>query len=227
MRVDFFNFLDHVFDYGARFAGSVAGRAHAPEAMKHDAGYGVNHRGEGGDGKNVTRDFDGAFFGGALDFVNVLGTGIGADVPDIAENGASVADQKSGKLAIVVPCLDDRLFVDFFAGFVEIEIHGGNVGLDAVHANVALALLLGIVERMRVEKRPDELAADIFEAEFEGGVLKDGVMAAVEGGCANVEALFIGDFFGSDEVVGVAGVGGGDGGIKWMSERVSEGHAWG
>jgi hypothetical protein len=58
-------------------------------------------------------------------------------------------------------------------------------------------------------------------------VLKDGVMAAVEGGGADVEALLVGDFFGGDEMVGVAGAGGGDGGVKWMGEGVSESDAGG
>ena len=94
-----------------------------------------------------------------------------------------------------------------------------------VHSNVTLALLLGIVEGMGVKKRPDELAADVFEAEFERSVLKDGVMAAVEGGGSNVEALLVGDFFGSNEMVGIAGAGGGNGGVKWVGERVSESDA--
>ena len=128
-------------------------------------------------------------------------------------------------MAIVVPGFDYGLFVNFFAGFAEIKIDRWNVGLDAVHANVALALLLGIVEGMRVKKGPDELTADVFEAELEGGVLKDGVVAAVKGGRADVEALLVGDFFGSDEMVGVAGAGGGDGGVKGMGERVSESDA--
>jgi len=55
---------------------------------------------------------------------------------------------------------------------------GWDVGLRAVEADVALALLLRIVEGMRVEKGPDELAGDIFEAEFEMGVLENGVMSA-------------------------------------------------
>jgi len=77
-----------------------------------------------------------------------------------------------------------------------------------------------------MEKRPDELAADVFEAEFERGVLEDGVVAAVESGGANVEALLVGDFFGSDEMVGVTSAGGGDGGVKRVVEEIAEGDAW-
>jgi hypothetical protein len=78
---------------------------------------------------------------------------------------------------------------------------------------------------MRVEEGPDELAGDIFEAEFEMGVLENGVMAAVEGGGADVEALLVGDFFGADEARGVAGAGGGDGGVEGMGPSVAEGYA--
>jgi hypothetical protein len=78
-----------------------------------------------------------------------------------------------------------------------------------------------------VEKGPDELAADIFEAEFEMSVLVDGVMAAVESRGADVEALFVGDFFGGDEARGVAGARGGDGGVVRVSEGVAEGDAGG
>ena len=97
--------------------------------------------------------------------------------------------------------------------------------LSAIEADVALALLLGIIEGMRVEKRPDELAADVFEAEFEMSVLVDGMVAAVEGGGANVQALLIGDFFGGDKVRGIAGACGSDGGIERMQEGVAEGDA--
>src|SRR5580704_3477268 len=73
LRVDFFYFVDHRADDGAGFARGVARGAHAPEAVEDNAGDGVNHRGEGGDGEYVTRDFDGAFLGGALDFLEALG----------------------------------------------------------------------------------------------------------------------------------------------------------
>jgi hypothetical protein len=78
---------------------------------------------------------------------------------------------------------------------------------------------------MRVQEGPDELAADAFETEFEVRVLVDGVMAAVEGGGANVQALLISDFFGIDKARGVTGSRGGDGGIERMREGVSESDA--
>ena len=99
--------------------------------------------------------------------------------------------------------------------------------MRAVEADVALALLLGIVKRMRVEERPDELPGDMFEAELEVRVLVDRVMAAVERGGADVEALLVGDFFGTDQARGVAGARGGDGGVIRMSPGVAEGDAGG
>src|SRR5258708_3449467 len=150
--------------------------------MEHDAGEGVHHGGEGGDGQDVAGDFDGALFGGALDFLEAPGVGHGADVPDVVENGARVADEKRRKLAIVVPGPGDGGFVEFLAFFIEEERRGRDVGLRAVQTKVALALLFGIIEGMRVEGGPDKLAADGFQAEFGMGVLVDGMMGAVEGG---------------------------------------------
>ena len=63
-----------------------------------------------------------------------------------------------------------------------------------VESHVALALLLGVVERERVQEAPDELARDAGERELEGGVLVDGVVAALEGERTDVAALAIGDF---------------------------------
>ena len=196
--------------------------------MKNDARDGVNHCRECGDRENVACDFDGAFFGGAFDFLDVLGTGIGADPPNISEDGAGIGDEECRKFAVVIPGARDGLSVDLLGGFIEVEIDGWNVSVDAIHADVALALLLGVVERVCVEKRPDELATDVFEAEFERGVLENGVVTAVEGGGANVEALLVGDLFRSDEMVGVTSSSGGDGGIERMIEKVAKGYArWG
>ena len=227
LRVDGANLRDHFADDGTRFAGSVAGGTHTPETVKDDAGDGVDHRSEGGDGKNVARDFDSAFFGGALDFLEALGVGHGADVPDVAKDGAGVVHEEKREFAVGVPGAGDGLFVDGAMSVVEKEGRVGDVGLRAIEADVALTLLLGIVEGVGVEERPDELAADVFEAEFKMRVLVDGVMATVEGGGADVEALLVGDFFGDDEARGVAGARGGYGGIVGMREGVAESDAWG
>lgn len=118
------------------------------------------------------------------------------------------------------------MFVDGAMSVVKKERRRRDVGLCAIETDVALALLLGIVEGVGVEEGPYELAADIFEAEFEMGVLVDGVMAAVESGGADVEALLFGDFFGDDESRGVASAGGGDGGVIGVREGVAKSYAW-
>jgi hypothetical protein len=98
----------------------------------------------------------------------------------------------------MLPGAGDGLFVDRAGGSVEEKGCGRDVGLRAVEADVALALLLGIVEGMRVEERPDELAGNVFQAKFEMRVLVDGVMAAVKSGGADVEALLVCNFFRTD-----------------------------
>jgi hypothetical protein len=149
----------------------------------------------------------------------------GADMPDVAENLARVGNQERGEFAVMLPAASDGLLVDRAAGGVEEKRLRRNIGLRAIEADVALALLLGIVKRMRVQERPDELAGDIFQAELEMGVLVNGVMAAVKSGGADVEALLVGDFFGRDQVTRVAGARGGDGGVEGMGPGVPEGYA--
>jgi hypothetical protein len=76
-----------------------------------------------------------------------------------------------------------------------------------------------------MKKGPDKLAADVFQAEFEMRVLVHGVMAAVEGGCADIEALFVGDFVRGDQTRGVASARRGNGRIEGMGKRVAECYA--
>jgi hypothetical protein len=94
--------------------------------------------------------------------------------------------------------------------------------LRTIHADVTLALLFGIVEGMRVKKRPDELSADVFQSEFKMRVLINGVMSAEESGGADIEALLVIDFFGTDEARRVASAGSGDGGVEGMRECVAK-----
>jgi hypothetical protein len=80
-----------------------------------------------------------------------------------------------------------------------------------IQPHVPLALLLGVIKRMRVQKRPDELPADVFEAKFKVRVLVNGVMAAVKRGRADLQSLLVGNFFRPDEPRRVAGACRGDG----------------
>ena len=56
-------------------------------------------------------------------------------------------------------------------------------------------------------------------------MLVDGVVAAVESGGADVEALLVGDFFGDDQARGVASARGGYGGVVGMREGVAQSHS--
>ena len=76
-----------------------------------------------------------------------------------------------------------------------------------------------------MQKRPDELAADVFEAKFEMSVLVDGVVAAIEGSGADIQALLVGDFVVVDEMRGIAGARSRDCGIERMKEGIAESDA--
>jgi hypothetical protein len=76
--------------------------------------------------------------------------GHGADVPDVAEDGASVVDEEGGEFAIGVPGAGDGLFVDGAMNVVEKKRRRRDISLSAIEADVALALLLGVVEGMGV-----------------------------------------------------------------------------
>ena len=70
--------------------------------------------------------------------------------------------------------------------------------------DVALARLLGVVERIRVQERPDELPRDVLETELEVRVLIDRVMAGVEGQRADRVALLVGDLVRADDARRIA-----------------------
>ena len=91
-----------------------------------------------------------------------------------------------------------------------------------IQADVPLALLFGVVKRMRVQERPDELPADVFEAKFKMRVLVDGVVPAVKRRGPDLQALLVGDFFRSDEARRVASASGGDSRIVRMSEVIAQ-----
>ena len=123
---------------------------------------------------------------------------------------------------VVAPGAGHGVFVDGALGGAESGRLGRQIRGGVREADVALALLLGVVERMRVQERPDELAADVFQAKFKVRVLVDGVVAGVKRGCADLQALLVGDFLGADQARGVAGARGGDGRVEGMREGVAQ-----
>src|ERR1700730_14664306 len=112
--------------------------------------------------------------------------GYRADVPDVAQDFARVTLQERGQLAVVSPGARDGAFVNFAFRRAESGRLGRQVGERVCEADVPLALLLGIVEGVRVQERPDELPADVFESKFKMRVLIDRVMAAEKRGRADL-----------------------------------------
>jgi hypothetical protein len=84
------------------------------------------------------------------------------------------------------------------------------VGCDLVEPDVALALLLAVVVGEGVQEAPDELAGDARERELEGGVLEDGVVAALEGERSDPLALTGRDLVRIDDARRLTGARGGD-----------------
>ena len=124
------------------------------------------------------------------------------------------------QIAIGVPGARHGLLVNL--GCAKEIAHVRDVDERAIVADVALALLLGVVEGMGVQERPDELAADVFEAKLEVRVLIDGVVAGVERGGADGGALLFGDLLRTDQARSVAGARGGDGRVEGLREGVAQ-----
>ena len=206
--------------------GRVVGRLHAPQTVQHDAGKRVHHGGERRDGQNVARHFDGALFRLPLDLLHALGMRHRADVPDVGQNFARARLKQPRELAVMFPGARDRFLINGALGRAKMRrLRRRHIRLRAVQTHVALALLLGVVEGMGVQKGPDELPADVLEAEFEMRVLIDGVMAAEKSARADGHALLFGDFFGIDEPRRIAGARRGDGGVERMREAVAQRYA--
>ena len=128
--------------------------------------------------------------------------------------------QQRRQLAIGVPGARHGLLVNLRRA--EQIAHVRDVDQRAIQAHVALALLLGVVEGMGVQERPDKLAADVFEAKLKVRVLVDRVVAGVKRGGADRRALLVGDLFGTDQARRVAGARGGDGRIVGMREGIAQ-----
>src|ERR1700757_4638496 len=147
-----------------------------------------------------------------------------SDVPDVVQDRSCLTDQQSRKLTVVSPGAGHGRLVDCPRALVEKERYRRNIGLSALHAHIALALLFGVVERVGVQKRADKLTTHIFEAEFEMRVLVARMVAAIKSGRANIQPLLVRDFVGVDQARRVTGARRRNGGIERMRERIAQGH---
>ena len=73
-----------------------------------------------------------------------------------------------------------------------------------------------------MQKRPDELAADVFESKLKMRVLINGVMAGEKRGRADGGALLVGDFLGRNQARRIAGARGGNGRVVRMREGIAQ-----
>ena len=71
-----------------------------------------------------------------------------ADVPDVVEDVARIADQERGKLAVVVPGAGDGLLVDFLALLVEEERLEQLLGVLGVLGLAGTQLLVDFLKRV-------------------------------------------------------------------------------
>jgi len=76
-----------------------------------------------------------------------------------------------------------------------------------------------------VKKAPDELPADVFQAELEMSVLEYGVVSAVVSRGTNRNALLVRNFFRTDQPGRITSPGSGNRGIEWMSEVIPQSYA--
>src|SRR5690348_5749503 len=145
-----------------------------------------------------------------------------SDMPDVSEEAPGLRLQNAGKFPVVIPRTRDGTFINGALCDAELRAFLRDVSLRSVQSHVALALLLGIVEGMCVQERPDKLPANILQAEFEMRVLIDRVVAAVKRRRANIDALFLCDLLGNDQTRRITCARRGDCRIVRMRECISE-----
>src|ERR1700735_53683 len=143
-------------------------------------------------------------------------------VPDVSQNLASGWLQYAREFAVIVPCASDSFFVDRALWCAETRALRRNVGLRTIQLHVALTLLFGVIKRMRVKQRPHKLPADIFQSEFEMGVLKYGVMSAIVSCGSDRHALLVSDFLETDKAGRIACASSRNRRIERMSEIISQ-----
>src|SRR5487761_1676369 len=185
----------------------------------------MHHGGECRHGQNVTRHFDGSLSGRALDFLDAARVGHRTHMPNLAEDSAGFRLEDAREFSVTRPRTGNCVLVNRPIRRAKTAVFGRNVRLSAIEADVSLALLFGIVERMGVKEGPYKLSAHVLEAKFEMRVLIYGVMPAIKSGRADIDALLFRDFFRANDPRRIARARGSDGRIVWMRERVAQRHA--
>ena len=182
----------------------------------------MHHGGERGDGNHVAGGLDGALFGVFLDQLEPIRVRRRSNVAQFFENRERVVSEQCGELGVAVPRAQHRGLVD--AEGLAADWRHERARL--LQLDVALAGLLRVVERVRVEERPHEMARDVLESELEVRVLIDGVVAGVEGERADGVALLLGDLVGADDAGRIAGTRGGNRTVERGGGRGSQCDDW-
>src|SRR5580658_2675671 len=100
------------------------------------------------------------------------------------------------------------------------------ISLRAIQTDVSLALLLRIVERMRVEEGPHKLPAHVFQSKLKMRVLVNGVMPAKVSCGPDHHPLLVGDFLGTDQPRRIAGARRRYRRIECVREMIAQSDAW-
>ena len=154
----------------------------------------MNHGSKSGDRQNVTGHLDGFFLHLPVNALAALLRAPVIDLPYVVERLPRASGKFLREQTVKLPGTLHGAHVHA----LRLPGQGRNKGPRLVQAHVALTGLLRVIKRMAVQKVPHKLAGDVLQAELEVGVLKDGVVAAVEGGGADGEALFLGDLIRRD-----------------------------
>ena len=141
--------LHHATDHEALLEGSIRLPTDAVVAQERQAADGVIEVGEGGDRQDVARHL--------LRLLMHLLVGRGGG-----------AEEQPAEVVV-------RLLLAGHRPLVHLErlaLQGRHGVVPRLHSDISLADLLGVVEGVAVQERPEELAADVVERELEVGVLQ-------------------------------------------------------
>ena len=218
-RIDPGDLGHHALDHVGGLVGRVAHLHHAPQPVQHQTRDRVDHRRVAGDRDHVARRLDRLLLRLARDAAPEGDRLARRQPPQLGEPLLRHRRQPRGELAVGAPARLDRGLVERALARGEARRH---VRRHLVEAHVALALLLGVVEREAVQEGPDQLARDPGERELEGRVLEHRVVTALEGERADAAALALGDLVRLDHARRVAGARRGDRVVVGTIEPVAQ-----
>ena len=128
------------------------------------------------DRDDVARGLDRALLRVLVDLLQPLRVRRRPDVAQLLQNREGIVFEQRRELRVAVPRANDGRLVDV----ERLAADRRHERARLLQLDVALTRLLGVVERIRVQERPDELPRDVLETELEVRVLIDGVVTGVE-----------------------------------------------